>query len=283
MNEPLKTIHDYTPEMRERVMGGLRLLSICLGSYLDDIVLVGGLVPLLLPDMRLPQLSATGTQDIDIGFSMGVLDEDRYEAISRQLEENDFSQVKNDKGNNQNWKWQHEESGVVVDLLIDAKQAGIDPSKTKHLSQGFGATGTLGLNLAFDDMTTVEIAEGPSPAGLTPGRFNVCGPGSFAVLKALAMKYRNKRKDPYDLFLVLRYHELGPDGIAEGIRRLGVCDEKEEAMDTLREKFASARHVAPTSISKFSVGRDDPNIRQEAYQTVKRFLDRYDSLRGTDT
>jgi len=28
--------------------------------------------------------------------------------------ENEFTQVKNDKGNDQNWKWAHEESGVVT-------------------------------------------------------------------------------------------------------------------------------------------------------------------------
>ena len=282
MNEPLKSIHEYTPEMRERVMAGLRLLSICLAGYKDDIVLVGGLVPLLLPEMRLPSTSATGTQDIDIGFSMGVFDDDRYEAIVRQLRENAFRPAQNERGNDQDWRWEHKDSGVLVDLLIDAREAGIEASKIKHLDRGFGAAGSLGLRLAFDDMTKVKLDTGPTPDGLTSGSFNICGPGSFVVLKALAMRYRNKRKDPYDLYLVLRHHRLGPRGVADAVHRLGVSEEVAMALETLRERFASAKHVAPNAISRFSLERDDPNLRQDAYQTVRRFCDRYDALQDEE-
>jgi len=111
MTDPLRSIHGCTPAMKEQVMAGLRLLSNCLAGHLDDLVLVGGLVPALMPDMQLPSSEATGTQDLDIDFSMGVFTEERYEEISEHLRHNHFRPALNEDQNPQHQTWEHETSG----------------------------------------------------------------------------------------------------------------------------------------------------------------------------
>ena len=59
MAEPLTSIREYTPAMQDRVMAGLRLLSNCLGSYKEDLVLVQVLVPV---GGRLREPSQRGVQ-----------------------------------------------------------------------------------------------------------------------------------------------------------------------------------------------------------------------------
>jgi len=192
MTEPLTSIHEYTPAMREQVMAGLRLLSNCLGTYMEDLVLVGGLVPALLPGMSLPEEEATGTQDLDLGFSMGVFTEERYEEMARHLEASGFGPRRNEQGNPQHQTWEHGTNGVVVDFLMDARKAGVEASKPKHLAENLAAFGMPGLDLALDDSIKIQIPEGPIPGGdLTSGEFYVCGPASFVVLKALAYKNRS--------------------------------------------------------------------------------------------
>lgn len=279
MTEPLTSIREYTPTMRELVMAGLRLLSNCLGSYMDDLVLVGGLVPALLPGMKLPGSEATGTRDLDIGFSMGVFTEERYEEIATHLRTNGFGPALNDQGNPQHQTWTHDVSGVTVDFLVDAEKAGVEASRTKHLAAGFAAFGMPGLELALHDRVKISIAEGPTPSGnMTSGEFYVCGPGSFVVLKALAYKNRNFDKDPYDLYLVLRYHDIAPPGIADLVHAFRPSPEVDTALQVLRERFRSAGHVGPAAVSRFYLERDDADLRQDAYQTVKLFLDRCTEL-----
>ena len=275
MTKPLDSIREYTPAMQDRVMAGLRLLSNCLGSYMEDLVLVGGLVPALLPDMDLPQAEATGTRDLDIGFSMGVFTEQRYEEIAANLKASGFGPARNDRGNLMHQTWTHPANGVTIDFLIDARRAGVEASRTKHLAANFAAFGMPGLELALKDRVKIAVDEGPTPDGdLTSGEFYVCGPGSFVVLKALAYGNRNFPKDAYDLYLVLRYHDLTPPGIADRVRALGPSAEMDSALQILRERFRSAGHVGPAAISRFYLERDDPDLRQDAYQAVRLFLDR---------
>ncbi len=275
MTEPLTSIREYTPAMQDRVMAGLRLLSNCLGSYMEDLVLVGGLVPALLPDMDLPQAEATGTRDLDIGFSMGVFTEQRYEEIAAHLKASGFGPALNERGNPMHQTWAHPANGVTIDFLIDARRAGVEASRPKHLSTNFAAFGMPGLELALRDRVKIAIGEGPTPDGdLTSGEFFVCGPASFVVLKALAYGNRNYPKDAYDLFLVLRYHDLTPTGIADQVSTFNPSAEVDSAVQVLRDRFRSAGHVGPAAISRFYLERDDPDLCQDAYQTVKLFLRR---------
>ena len=59
-----------------------------IGDLLDEIVVVGGLVPYLLVDERglSPELQGhAGTMDLDMGLALGILNEQRYRELNARL------------------------------------------------------------------------------------------------------------------------------------------------------------------------------------------------------
>ncbi len=73
-----------------------------LGDLMDELVVVGGLVPsLLIPPEDLPQGADVhvGTMDLDVGLTLTLLDEGRYKTLTERLRRAGFAQDVNDKGN----------------------------------------------------------------------------------------------------------------------------------------------------------------------------------------
>ena len=92
----------YTPELTEKVLSACQLVALRLGYLMDDLVVVGGLVPTLLTAGNAIQLDDeaerhVGTTDLDIGLALAVLDGDRYTEISRALEDAGFAPARTRK------------------------------------------------------------------------------------------------------------------------------------------------------------------------------------------
>ena len=69
MTKP-QTVDGYTPEELEAVRSMLLHLASVLGDLMDDIVIVGGLVPVLLADagvLEAMEEAHVGTSDLDVG------------------------------------------------------------------------------------------------------------------------------------------------------------------------------------------------------------------------
>lgn len=80
----------YSAEDTELVRAACLTMAVTLGSYLDDLVIVGGLVPSLLIDARLEAADLesdrhVGTMDLDIGLKLALLDSGRYAEIQRAV------------------------------------------------------------------------------------------------------------------------------------------------------------------------------------------------------
>jgi hypothetical protein len=91
-----------------------------LGDLLDDVVVVGGLVPsLFIAQDELPVGgdAHVGTMDLDIGLTLAVLDEGRYRTLTERLRRAGFRADVNEQGNptRQRWKIENVEK-VTVDL-----------------------------------------------------------------------------------------------------------------------------------------------------------------------
>ena len=70
------------------------LMATKLGDLLDEIVIVGGLVPgLLMNQESLPSgiASHAGTMDLDTGLALGLLNQERYRELSTKLREAGFA------------------------------------------------------------------------------------------------------------------------------------------------------------------------------------------------
>ena len=73
-----------------------------LGDLLDEIVVVGGLVPYLLIDQEnLPSGldPHVGTMNLDMGLALAILNHERYRELGRRLRDAGFEPAVNDQGN----------------------------------------------------------------------------------------------------------------------------------------------------------------------------------------
>lgn len=81
-------------------------LATKLGDLLDELVIVGGLVPTLLIDQAGADAEKhVGTLDLDVGMQVAILDNRRYEALTERLRAAGFGPDANEKGNQTRQRW----------------------------------------------------------------------------------------------------------------------------------------------------------------------------------
>ncbi len=211
---------EYTSEQLDRSRRTLLQVAVALGDFLDDVVLVGGLVPILLIDQAEAAArdeAHIGSVDVDLGLRLAVVSEERYDSLAERLRATGFTPDTNAKGNptSQRWIYRESEASVVIDFLIDETETDrAEWGRVMHLTDELAALRALGLSLAFQDAVWRSL-EGPTLDGAHASRrLRVCGPAAFIVLKSLAFRNRGKDKDAYDLGYVLRHSEGGPVGVA---------------------------------------------------------------------
>lgn len=92
----------YAPEQVALVRATCLYLATKLGDLMDDLVIIGGLVPSLLINQEgLPEgeEAHVGTMDLDVGLTVALLDEGRYTAFTERLRRAGFSPDENEDGN----------------------------------------------------------------------------------------------------------------------------------------------------------------------------------------
>ncbi len=276
-NHDRNLIESYTPSTSKKVRQACLEVAVKLGDFIEDICVVGGLVPSLIIDQDNFAGNAErhlGTLDLDLGFSMAVLDQKLYEGISVRLSDAGFSPDTNEQSNMTTHRWRSSE-GITVDFLIPPTSDEDRGGRLRNLKTGFAAIITPGLDLAFIDFELVLLREVlPGAKGQAERRIKVCGPGAFAVLKALAFGNRGKPKDAYDLFYVLLNHDKSVSSIAERIRSFGDHPQVVKAIDVLNRDFQTSDLIGPTSVTRF-LGRDeDHNLRADVAGVVRDLLAR---------
>ena len=119
----------YRKQQVELVRKTCLYVATKLGDLLDELVVVGGLVPsLLIPEKSLPPNEDihVGTMDLDLGLSLALLDAHRYEELTLRLRRAGFEPDVNDAGNPTFQRWKIESSPdlkVTVDFVIPPRGA----------------------------------------------------------------------------------------------------------------------------------------------------------------
>jgi hypothetical protein len=245
---------------------------------MDDLVIVGGLVPNLIISQSPPPAGAeahVGTQDLDIGFSLGVLNSDRYQEIAERLRGAGFNPDVNENQNPTFQRWRLKQSvNVTVDFLIPQTAQDEIGGTVKHFEKDFGAVITPGLELAFQDRIKVSIS-GQTPFGEEAARdIWVCGPGAYIILKALAFDNRGENKDAYDLFYVLRNFGSGYEEVVEHFLPFVENEHGEKAIEILKRDFSNPGSVGPVRVARFKFGFPDQETQVEVAGFVNQVLDR---------
>ncbi len=271
-NKP-STAAGYPPLMAIAARQMCLYVATFLGDLMDDIVVVGGLVPYLIVDQEHAAEPHVGTRDLDLGLALAVLDEERYKQIAERLRSRGFEQARNAEGKPTRQTWRLRDEDITIDFLIPPADASQKPGRLQNLEADFAAIITPGLPLAFQDVVRVEIVDVTPNKERDRGTVNVAGPAAFVVLKAHALNLRGENKDAYDLVYVLRNFGDEPvTDVAERFASIATAPEAVAALDILDSKFASIEHVGPRRYAEFLGHADDEARRAEAYAAVREFL-----------
>lgn len=200
MPEKPRTAGGYRGEHLALVRATCLYIATKLGDLMDDLVVVGGLVPSLLVDQESGEAGFerhAGTMDLDIGLTAALLDRGKYREIADRLRRAGFAPDDNAAGNptRQRWKIVAREK-VTIDFLMPPKSVDERGGSLRSLEPDFAAVVAPGLQLAFRDRVLVSLS-GQTIAGEDATRdIWVCGAGAFVVLKALAFGLRGENKVP---------------------------------------------------------------------------------------
>lgn len=145
MPQPDKPRHrsGYTAEATLQVESTCLTVAATLGGYLEDLCIVGGLVPSLLIDrVQGPDpdgdANHPGTNDLDVGLAIALLDHQRYAAISERLRQEGFGPDTNEAGHSVLQRWRLGKLSVTVDFLIVPSTRNEPGRRVQPLESDFG-------------------------------------------------------------------------------------------------------------------------------------------------
>jgi hypothetical protein len=253
-------------------------VAVTLGAYLDDICIVGGLVPSLLID----GLSSTdadhdrrhpGTNDLDIALAVALLNDERYAEVGHRLRQEGFEPDVNANGNPTVQRWRLRGLDVTIDFLMAPLPGQAPAQRVQFLQPDLGAIVTPGVELAFDERVGVEISGRTLTGEQVTRTVPVCGPAAFIVLKALAFGDRAEPKDAYDLLYVLRATDGAPRSITDrfvghSVHHRGVVM---RALSLLRRDFDGPGSLGPRRAAAFEI--IDPAEHDDAAADAHGYVD----------
>lgn len=276
MPEKPTTADGYAPEYVTLVRATCLYLATKVGDLVDDLVVVGGLVPSLIVDQEnlAEGVEAhVGTMDLDVALAVALLDQGRYRELSERLRRSGFMQDENEQGNatRQRWKIEGIEK-VTLDFLIQPTLPGDRGGRLRNIEPGFAAIIAPGLQLAFQDRQRMTLSGHTIMGEDAKREIWVCGPAAYIVLKALAFSLRGDNKDAYDLFYVVRNYGTGTQEVADLLRLLLDDPATEEAISILRRDFTTHNDVGPRRVAEFLTGATNDAIQADVVGYIDALL-----------
>lgn len=267
------TRKDYDVSLVEAARSVMLELVRLLGEYHDDIVLVGGWVPVLL----IPQDKRrhVGSIDVDLALNHRTLQDPGYKTICRLLTERGYRQDKSQpfifwravKGDDRTIE-------VEVDLLA-GEYEGTGKGHRTQTVQDVRARKARGCDLAFALTEEVEM-EGTLPdGGRDSGKVRLAAIVPFLAMKGMALATRLKEKDAWDIYYCVRYYRGGPHALADACRPHLANGLVKEGLNKIADKFASPDHIGPKSVADFDEITDSEErerVQRDAYERVQYFL-----------
>lgn len=254
----------YTSEELLQIRSTCLTVAVTLGAHLDQLCIVGGLVPNLLIDEQFgadPEADAEhpGTNDLDVAMKLALLDDQGYAEISTRLRQEGFGPDVNDRGNPTPQRWTLDGKNVFVDFLLPPLHDGPKPGRLQRLEPDFGALIIPGVELAADEREMVTLSGHTLKGERATRTVPVCGPGAFVVLKALAFADRGEPKDAYDLTYTVQRWPPGVSDIAARLARHAGRHESvvRDALAQLANDFRDPAHVGPQRAAEFDTLRAD--------------------------
>jgi hypothetical protein len=165
MPEKPTSASGYPPGQVARVKSTCLYLATKLGDLMDELVVVGGLVPSLLIDQeKLPEnvTPHVGTLDLDLGLAFALVGEQRYQDVVERLRNAKFTADVNEDGKPTRQRWRISDPPVTVDFLIEPETgAEAQAGRLFPLTKDWAAIIAPGLHLAFRNNQVVTLDPNP--------------------------------------------------------------------------------------------------------------------------
>jgi hypothetical protein len=148
-------------------------------------------------------------------------------------------------------------------------------AKLQHLTGAFAASTMRGLDLALAHAVQITL-EGTDLTGRNVTRsLPVCAPHLFIALKALAIANRDKHKDAYDLYYVLKHDERGPGAMGKILAAFSDQLPVTDAIGVLDRDFQSVDGRGPVDVCRFLGRESDEDLAADVLAFVRAFLSGY--------
>ena len=271
-----KTADGYTSEQVEIVKSTCLYAATILGDLMDELVIIGGYAPSLLinqDDLTDGVEAHVGTMDLDLGLTIAILDEKRYQALTERLRGAGFSPDVNEKGNPTRQRWIFDgDKRAAIDFLIPPTLEEDKGGKLRDLEPDFAAIIAPGLHLAFSNREQILIRGRTIRGEKAERKVWVCGPAAYIILKSIAFRLRGENKDAYDLFYLIRNHSAGLDGLASQIKPLLGDQYAKDAIQYLKEDFLDHESTGPRRVAEFIRGELDEDIQADVVSFISGLL-----------
>jgi hypothetical protein len=126
------TAAGYKSEQVELVRATCLYVATKLGDIMDELVVIGGLVPsLLIKQDELPggADAHVGTVDLDVGLTLALLAEGRYKTLTERLRRAGFEHDVNDEGKSHPATLEDREAGKGHCRLLDSAEPSRRPGR----------------------------------------------------------------------------------------------------------------------------------------------------------
>lgn len=264
---------DYNAEAVEAARSVLVELVHLLGEYRDDIVLIGGWVPMFIcPGAQTPHV---GSMDIDLALNHRQLTEAGYKTIHELLLSRGYKQGPQPFIFYREVPVGEREVKVQVDLLAGEYQGTGRGHRTQQV-QDIRPRKTRGADLAFNAPVEVPV-EGELPEGGQDSvKLRVASVVPFLIMKAMALDDRLKEKDSWDVYYCVRNYPGGVDQVVEEFKPHMEHGLVKEGLEKMARHFASIDSMGPTHVANFeevTEGEARDILRRDAYERIRYLLE----------
>lgn len=278
-----RQISDYESRQVEAARRVMLDVAQVLASFKEAMVIIGGWVPEL--SIATPSTPHIGSIDVDIALDAQRLADGRYAELLKLLLDTGRYKL-GDK---------HFQLVALVDLYdrqfpIEVDLEFLTSSEVKlksnrpKLIDGFRTLQFEACSAAFHSPVEISIEGFMLSGARNSALIQIADLPDFLIMKAHAIQLRDKPKDVYDFCFCLDNSEVGITALAASWRQRRHEPLVKNAIEFLRDKFATPQHYGPQQLANFhsaNTKEDREFYARRAYELVNAFLEKATPPPGT--
>jgi len=279
---PIRTFGDYHPAITNASKSVLLELMTILKSYRDSLVLIGGWVPYFLLEInksKAVDFTHIGSIDIDLVIDPKVIDEEKYETITRMLLSRDYKPSKEilyQFERTVKSEIDGKEYTVLVDFLTPQPPKGKESSRRhRQIQPDLKARNLPGADIALQLNQKIPLIGILPGNGKTKVEFKMADLTSFLTLKGIAFGERYQEKDAYDIYVLCDYYKEGPISVAEEIRPKKNAKIVKMGLNAIRQRFRDINAEGPSWVANFLAiadAKEREDMKRRSFTVVNEML-----------